>query len=130
MNPIHITAGTGIHQVEITTILCGPDLNVCILGGTHPHIGASALGLPRPSLKDAKIRSASVSVLTVVAHKEDELAREAAHKLAAAFGCTVSVQAGLHIDHAAAGDIQLLWENYETALKELEYCLQEVYDGK
>lgn len=128
MKPLHITAGTGIHQVDIIALRCGPDLNVCILGGTDPHIGASALGIPRSSLKDANVRSASVSVLTVISHKEDELAREAAHNLASAFGCIASVQAGLHIDNASAEEIHLLWENYETALKELENTLQEVYD--
>jgi len=130
MEPIHITEGTGIHQVAVTALLCGPDINVCILGGTHPHIGASALGLPRASLKDANVRSTSVSVLTVINHKEDELARDAAHKLTSAFGCITSVQAGLHIDNASPDDIKLLWENYGIALKELEIILSAVYYGK
>ena len=129
MKTLHTAAGTGIHKVEITAILCGPDINVCILGGTHPHLGASALGLPRASLKDPNIRSASVSVLTVTGHKEDELVRDAAARITSAYGCISSVQAGLHIDNAATDDIKLLWKNYEIALKELEKHIRQVYDG-
>lgn len=129
MKTLHTAAGTAIHQVEITAILCGPDINICILGGTHPHLGASALGLPRASLKDPNARSASVSVLTVPGHKEDELVRDAAARITSACGCIASVQAGLHIDNATSDDIKLLWKNYETALKKLEKHLREVYDG-
>lgn len=129
MKTLHTAAGTGIHQVEITAIYCGPDINICILGGTHPHLGASALGLPRASLKDPNTRSASVSVLTVTGHKEDELVRDAAIRITSACGCITSVQAGLHIDNASPDDIKLLWKNYEIALKELEKHLIEVYDG-
>lgn len=129
MKSLHTTAGTGKHQVEITALLCGSDINICILGGTHPHIGASALGLPRASLKDPNIRSASVSVLTVTGHKEDELVRDAATRITSTCGCITSVQAGLHIDNATMDDIQLLCINYGNALGKLEKNLQEVYDG-
>lgn len=129
MKTLHAAAGTGIHQIEITALLCGPDINICILGGTHPHLGASALGMPRASLKDPSIRSASVSVLTVTGHKEDELVRDAAARITSACGCITSVQAGIHIDNAAPDDIKLLWKNYEAALKMLENTLREVYDG-
>lgn len=124
MTAFHSKAGSGIHTVEAVTVLCGPDINVSICGGTHYHVGASALGLPRQSLKDSSKPSASVSVLTVVGHKEDDLAKQAAHHLATVFRCRVSVQAGLHIDNATQKDIERLWGNYEAALRDVESQLR------
>jgi len=118
------TAGDGIYAVEAAAVKCGPDISVCICGGTHPHIGASALGIPRPSLRDPSKPSASTSVFTVVGHKEDDLAKQAAEHLATSFGCRVSVQAGLHIDQASKRDIELLWANYEAVLRSLEVGLR------
>lgn len=116
MTAVSSKAGEAPHLVEISAIFCGADICVSICGGTHYHIGAVALGIPRPSLKDASKLSASVSVLCALGHKEDELARDAAHRLAVTFGCKVCACAGLHIDEASAEDIRVLWENYEQAL--------------
>lgn len=120
MTALSLQAGEAPHLVEITAVFCGADICVSICGGTHHHIGAVALGVPRPSLRDASKISASVSVLCAVGHKEDELVRDAAHRLAAAFGCRACVCGGLHVDAAAAEDIRVLWENYEQALADLE----------
>jgi len=129
MKTLDIKAGSGIHLVEATAVLCGPDVHVCICGGTHHHIGASALGLPCPSLKDPSKLSASVSVLNVVRHKEDQLARDAAYQLTKTLGCRVSVSAGLHVDNATQEDIQKLWKNYEQVLQEVTQRLKEVLSG-
>lgn len=120
MKALHSGAGSGIHRVDAVAFVCGPDLNVCICGGTHPHVGACALGIPRRSLRDESKGSASVSVLTVVGHKEDEVVRRAAHRLAAALGCRVSVSAGLHVDDASTEDIRLLLNNFEEAVADVE----------
>lgn len=117
-------SGEATYAVEMWAVLCGKDMSVGVVGGTHAHIGAVALSIPRPSLKDPNVSSASTSVLTVVGHKEDELAKKAATRLASTFGCTVCVQAGVHIDGASEGDIKLLWENFESALQDIEHQLQ------
>lgn len=129
MRTFQAKAGSGKYVVEAMAVLCGPDVSVCICGGTHPHIGASALGLPCESLKDSSQPSASVSVLNVVGHKEDQLAKEAAFKLTKSLGCRVSVSAGLHVDHATQEEIQLLWNCYEQVLIEIEALLKEVERG-
>lgn len=108
-------------------MICGPDISVCFFGGTHPHIGASALGLPRYSLRNPAEPSASVSVFTVTGHKEDSLVNRAARRLSTLFRCRVSVQAGLHIDNAAPEDLRLLWSNYNTALAEMEAALYKYF---
>ncbi len=121
MKVLQFSAGTGIHMLEAVILVCGQDLNVCICGGTHYHVGACALGIPRPSLNDPSVSSASVSVLTAVGHKEDEMVREAAHRLAKKFVCRVCVSAGVHIDNATKEDIRMLWENFLQLLDETEH---------
>lgn len=119
MTVLYSETGSGKYVMEAVIAICGPDISVCICGGTHYHIGASALGIPRESLRDKAKPSASVSVLTAVGHKEDELSKHAAHHLATEFGCRVSVSAGVHIDNATPDDIQLLWANYEKLLGDI-----------
>ncbi len=126
MISIRRTAGSDNYVVVASACLCGSDISICIGGGERYHIGAVALAVPRPSLKNPHQQSATTSVLTVCGHKEDDLVRRAAQRFATAFGCCVCVQAGLHIDDASPEEIQMLWANYEAVLEELEVALREV----
>ena len=117
-------AGEGLFKVEVLAVLCGKDLSLTISGGEKHHIGAVALAVPRPSLSDPQKISSSASVLTVVSHKEDELARQVALMLAASLNCTVTAAVGIHIDNAAEKDIGVLSANCFAALKEITAKLQ------
>ena len=112
MNNICLKVGEAPHIVEATITKCGRDLNVCIGGGDTYHIGAVALAIPRPSLADTSQISASVSVLCVTGHKEDDLARTTALTLACKLNARTVVTCGLHIDNATPQDIQILNKNY------------------
>jgi gallate decarboxylase subunit D len=116
MKHFNAKAGDKQYLVEAEVIVCGEDLNICIGGGEVCHIGASALAVPRKSLADEGNKSASVSVLCVTGHKEDELARKTALELAALFQCKVNVTVGMHIDRATPKDIQILSANYEKVI--------------
>jgi len=115
-----ISVGKKQFIVEAEVIICGKDLNICIGGGEAYHIGASALAIPRKSLEDEEANSSSASVLCVIGHKEDELARQAALELSSLFQCKVNVTLGMHIDHATKEDIQILYENYKIVLHEIK----------
>lgn len=116
---MNVVSGEGRLRVEATALRVGEDLVVAIWGGTHPHLGAVALALPRPSLKDVSQTSATSSVLTLLGHKDDAVAREAAERLAAARGCPVVVTAGLHVDDATADEVSALVANARVCVKEL-----------
>lgn len=103
-----LAAGEGRTRVQVTGVRCGPDLVLVITGGTHPHVGAVSLASPRPSLRDPARRSATASVLTVLGHKEDELARWAALEAARVTGGQVAVAAGIHVDAATPEEIEAL----------------------
>ncbi len=108
--------GHGITNLTGEIKELGEDLVVHIYGGSHPHIGAVALGIPRPSLKNPEDISSTVSILTMMGHKDDHLAREAADFLAASLNKNVVVVAGFHIDNAGDEQIKEVLRNCRQLL--------------
>ncbi|MEL7623123.1 MAG: hypothetical protein AAGU12_05990 [Clostridiales bacterium] len=106
MNIIHAKAGEGKLLLEAVAIQCDEGVNVYLGGGEKSHIGCVVLCQPRPSLKQDGTMSATSSVLNVLGHKDDGLAQPLARELCLASGQTVVVTAGVHIDNAAAEEIQ------------------------
>jgi hypothetical protein len=86
------------HVVHSLSLLVGDDLLSCFWGGTQPHIGAVALALPRPSIADPSATSSTSSVLTLLGHKEDTVARMVSERLSARLNKNVVVCAGMHWD--------------------------------
>lgn len=123
MRIFQVSSGEGIKLVEAAVVCCGKDINICIGGGDTFHIGAASLAVPRPSLKKTGELSASASVICVTSHKEDQIAREAALRLAAGFNARVSVSCGLHIDGATDDDITELYNNFRQVLDNIEDAL-------
>lgn len=106
----------GKYSVFACIVRCGQDISVTVGGGEAPHVGASALAIPRPSLNDRETCSASTSVLCVTGHKEDEFARRAAQTLASKLNCVVNVTAGVHIEQAQPEELLRLDKNLEALL--------------
>ena len=104
--------------------LIGDDILVAIWGGEKPHIGAVAAAQSSPSLKDPKVMSTTASVLCYSGHKEDELAKFAAKKLAAALDTKVVVTAGIHWDNLSAGGIQKVIRNSEILVTTVQKRIQ------
>jgi hypothetical protein len=105
------------YNLSASVRLIGEDVLVAIWGGEKPHIGAVAVAQPRPSLKDPDVTSSSASVICLVGHKEDELAKAAAEILAAALKTRVVVTAGIHWDNLAPKGIQHVVRNTETLVE-------------
>ena len=68
--------------------------------------------------------STTASVLCYSGHKEDELAKSAAKKLAAALDTKVVVTAGIHWDNLSAGGIQKVMRNSETLVTTVQERIQ------
>jgi gallate decarboxylase subunit D len=96
----------------------GQDILVSIWGGTHPHIGAVAMAVPRPSLKDPKEVSATSSNFTFVGHKEDLLAKKISEKISSQLKTNVIVTAGIHWDKLPPSNIATI-EKLTEALTDL-----------
>ncbi len=117
---VRVSAGVGLHLVEgIGTMTRGNGLIVSILGGQTPHVGAVAVAVPRPSLKGEEKLSVTSSVFTLVGHKDDEIARPIAEKLAKQLNQVTIVASGVHIDAASKADIRKLVANSNRAAEKL-----------
>ena len=105
------------YNLSASVRLIGEDVLVAIWGGEKPHIGAVAVAQPRPSLRDPAVTSSSASVICLVGHKEDELAKAAAEILAAVLKTRVVVTAGIHWDNLAPEAIQHVVRNSEVLVE-------------
>lgn len=112
-------AGKGFYQIRAQAIRMGEDLIVSVVGGDTPHIGCVAVAIPRPSLKNASQISATVSVFSLVGHKDNEIARPMATKLARTLNRVVVVAVGVHLSKAKEDDIGKLLENVKVVSKNL-----------
>jgi hypothetical protein len=105
MKRISLSHGKGSFVIEAEALLIGDDLVVALWGGSVPHVGAVAMAIPRPSLQDKSVISATSSVLTSPGHKEDEIVKWFSEKVSAALDGTVVVSAGMHWENLTGEDI-------------------------
>lgn len=109
----------GRVSLRMEAVSMGADYCLVITGGDRPHLGAVALSIPRPSLADSQKTSASTSVLTVVGHKEDEVAKKIAHQFAAKLDRHVIVACGVHLDGITKNELAVMEEMLEQLAAQL-----------
>jgi hypothetical protein len=101
------------YPVHALSLLIGDDLVICLWGGTGPHVGAVALAQPRPSIADHLATSSTCSVLTLLGHKEDVVAKLVAERVSADSNRNVVVAAGIHWDNIGEEAIDEVVQNCE-----------------
>jgi hypothetical protein len=106
----------GSYDLEAYVRFIGSSLLVAIWGGEKPHIGAVSVAQPRPSLKDPGITSATSSVICLLGHKEDDLAKAGSEILASALNTEVVVTVGIHWDSLDGEGIKKVIRNTEVLL--------------
>jgi len=97
-------------KISMQLIEIGDDLCIIIIGGNKPHIGCITLSTPRPSLSDNGLISATTSVLNLVGHKDDEVARYVSQKLSSALNKNVAISCGIHLDKIEEWEINTVIE--------------------
>lgn len=115
---IEITKTIGNLHIKLIAILMGSDINISILGGDKPHIGAVALAVSRASLSECKEISSSVSLITVTGHKEDEVVMKVAKRVSKEINSTVSVSCGIHKDNITLNEIKSVMDLVEDMTSE------------
>ncbi len=120
MNSIILKVGEGKYIIESIIVFCGKDLNISIVGGDKPHIGAISIASPTEKLYNGIKRSATTSVISLQDHKEDKLACLAAKKIATALDCVVSVSVGIHIDNVTKQEIEILNDNFMELVEKIK----------
>jgi hypothetical protein len=104
----------------------GEDWVVVIGGGEQPHIGCAVLAVPYPSKRTTGRWSASCSVLTVLRHKEEPIARRVAQSVAESTGRTIIATAGVHDDALDRSGIECYLRLGERLAHEVVTALSEV----
>lgn len=95
--PIRLTS-EGPHAVTLTVDRVGDDL-LCGVHGGDAHVGSVALSEWRGGRANTRCLSAE-------GHREEAIARHAAHTLCAAARRTVSCVAGIHFENIGRADIE------------------------
>lgn len=116
---IECSVKDGRIHIEAKAIPIGEDLCVIISGGDKPHIGCVTASVPRLSLSDPNVTSATTSVINYTGHKDDEVARYVSHKLSSILGKNVVVTCGIHIDSITIEEIKKI----DTLTEELTQIL-------
>ncbi len=98
------------YTLQGTVIILDNDDVVVVIGGGRDHIGALGLAVPRPSLQDTSCTSATSSILTMLSHKDDILAKDVSEKIAAATERNIAIIAGVHYDNLPLADLEILRE--------------------
>lgn len=107
----------GRIQLSFEVISLGNDLCILLTGGQVPHLGAIAVAQVRPSLKDSSLLGASTSIITLVGHKEDAIAKYLADTLAIKLNKNVVACCGIHVENITTAELNSL----ENAVR--EFCV-------
>ncbi len=106
-------------HIEALCITCGQDLVVVIGGGNVYHVGAMALTLSLPGIKDRHKLTNSTYQVPVPGHKEENLAREGSQLLSKELGKNVVVIAGIHQDNINKSEISEYVECFNRLIKDV-----------
>jgi len=113
VDKFEVTRGEGRNEVTLSAYHIGHDLVVCIYN-QNAHLGAVAIGE-----YDFKEERTSSSVITRLGHKDDEVARQAAHIICKTIKKPVCVIAGIHLDNITQEEIDQLLENVSGVVNQL-----------
>lgn len=108
--PMSFRAERGRIELRMTCVPMGRDLAVTLCGGDQAHIGAVAVSQSRPSHVAGGPTSATTSVIALLGHKEDDLARALAGRFAARMDAAVTVACGIHMDALRPDDLKDIQE--------------------
>ncbi len=122
------SAGEGRVKVQAVILDVEASTLIWVLGGDKPHIGAVAVAQARPSLTGKGI-SCNISLISLLGHKEEELAVELAKIAFSKLKKDLAVAVGLHVDNATKEDIEALKLNSKKALESGLYELVERLSG-
>ncbi len=106
MEPVILTATRGRVTLRLVCVALGADLAVTLSGGDREHIGAVALAQPRPDRGEGPGPGATTSVLAILGHREDEVARAVAETLASRLGAVACVACGIHVDGISRSELE------------------------
>lgn len=116
---IVLKAQRGRIALTMTGLRLGRDLCVTLSGGEREHIGAVAVCQGSPA------GEATASVVALPGHREDQLARATASRLATRLDAVVCVACGIHLEKILPEEIAGVLEMAEELTGRLIQRLDE-----
>ena len=123
----HFAYGALPYRVVAEVRFVGADLLVIISGGDKPHIGSVAVALPRPSLQDGRVMSATSSVYNFLGHKDQVIAQRMAEALSSGLNRQVVVVAGFHKDSISKKGIEKVTKNCDCLARKIAQDFSVAY---
>ena len=123
---VRSSVGDGIFKVIAEVKIIGDDLMISVWGGTKPHIGSISVSVPRPGLQDNTTMSATSSIINLIGHKDEVVARKFSEQLAAKFNRNAIATAGVHIDDITENQINIIMQNITTLCLDVINKLGEI----
>ena len=123
---VRSSVGDGIFKVIAEVKIIGDDLMISVWGGTKPHIGSISVSVPRPGLQDNTTMSATSSIINLIGHKDEVVARKFSEKLAAKFNKNAIATAGIHIDDITENQINILMQNMTDLCRDIMIRLEKI----
>ena len=123
---VRSSVGDGIFKVIAEVKIIGDDLMISVWGGTKPHIGSISVSVPRLGLQDNTTMSATSSIINLIGHKDEVVARKFSEQLAAKFNRNAIATAGVHIDDITENQINIIMQNITTLCLDVINKLGEI----
>jgi len=123
---VRSSVGNGIFKVIAEVKIIGDDLMISVWGGTKPHIGSISVSVPRPGLKDKTIMSSTSSVINLIGHKDEVVARKFSEQLSAKFNRNAIATAGIHIDDITENQMDIIMQNITDLCLDIINKLEEI----
>lgn len=121
MKEFRLSQGKGRTKIELFAYYLGNDLIVCICN-QNAHLGAVAMGE-----YDHKEDRASSSVITRLGHRDDEIAKKAAHSVAKHTKKPVCVITGIHVNNITKEEIDEILAQADGLIMDLLNELEKPY---
>jgi hypothetical protein len=123
---VRVSVGDDIYKVVAEVKIIGDDLLISVWGGTKPHIGSISVSVPRPGLKDGTRMSSTSSVINLIGHKDEVIARKFSEQLAAKFNRNAIATAGVHIDDITDNQINIIMQNITALCLDVINKMEEI----
>ena len=123
---VRSSVGDDIYKVVAEVKIIGDDLIISVWGGTKPHIGSISVSVPRPGLKDSTSMSSTSSVINLIGHKDEVVARKFSEQLATKFNRNAIATAGIHIDDITENQINIIMQNITDLCLDVINKLEEI----
>jgi hypothetical protein len=122
---IKLDYGEDRYKIFLTAMVTGDGISITILGGEKPHVGGMAMSVPRPKKQNGK-NVCDTWIIPRSEHRDSEVASLVSWIVGTETGYTTAVVAGIHIDNAQSGEIDIIIKNSREAARQLCRKIKEI----